>query len=146
MKVIVQRSQYANVSVSGDVIAEIERGMVLLVGICRNDTVETVQKMAHKVANLRIFSDENDKMNLNIQQVQQDILSVSQFTLCASTKKGHRPSFDGAMPPGEAQVLYDTFNEALRAHGMRVKTGVFKAYMQVLINNDGPLTFHLEMD
>ncbi len=146
MKVIVQRSGYARVSVDDKVIAQIDEGMVLLVGICKDDHEETIKKMAYKIAHLRMYADENDKINLNIQQVKQAILSVSQFTLCASLAKGHRPSFDKAMEPERAKQLYELFNDELRQYNIDVKSGVFQANMNVLINNDGPLTFHIEID
>ncbi len=146
MKVLIQRVVNASVWVDQKEVSAIEHGFLLLVGICKEDTTETVDKMAYKIANIRLFSDQEDKMNLNIQQVKGKILSVSQFTLCANHKKGHRPSFDQAKNPEEAKSLFEDFNDKLKAYGIDVKMGVFQEHMNVLINNDGPVTIQLEMD
>ena len=146
MKVLIQRSKEAKVVVHDEVVSQIDHGFVLFVGICKEDSIETIQKMAYKVANIRLFSDDNDKMNLNIQQVQGQILSVSQFTLCANNKKGHRPSFDHAKKPEEAKELFLKFNQALVQYGITVKEGVFQEHMNVMLNNDGPVTIDLEIN
>ena len=146
MKVVCQRVSKASVTVSNHVVGAIEHGYVLLVGICQDDQESTMLKMANKIANIRLFSDEQDKMNLNIHQVKGSILSISQFTLCASTKKGNRPSFDQAERPEAAKVLFERFNQALINEGLTVKTGEFQAMMEVSLVNDGPVTIVLEME
>lgn len=146
MKVLIQRVKSASVIVNKQEVSAIEEGLLLFVGICKEDDESVLKKMAHKVANIRLFSDENDKMNLNVNQVGKEILSVSQFTLCANHKKGNRPSFDLAKNPTDAKVMFETFNEYLRQHNLNVHTGVFQEHMNVIINNDGPVTIHLEIE
>lgn len=146
MKVLIQRCKQAKVLVNNEEIASIEQGLLLFVGICKDDDETVLKKMAHKIANIRIFTDENDKMNLNINQVQGEILSVSQFTLCANHKKGNRPSFDLAKNPIEAATMFEQFNSYLKECNIKVQTGVFGEHMNVMINNDGPVTIHLEIE
>lgn len=144
MKVVVQRSKAASVTVDGEVTGSIDGGYVLLVGITHSDTINDVAYIAKKVAGLRLFEDTDGKMNLSIVEHGGAILSVSQFTLYGDTKKGRRPSFTDAARPDQAKPLWDAFNEALRGHGLQVETGVFGAMMDVALINDGPVTFIIE--
>lgn len=144
MKVVVQRSKAASVTVDGEVTGSIDGGYVLLVGITHSDTINDVAYIAKKVAGLRLFEDTDGKMNLSIVEHGGTILSVSQFTLYGDTKKGRRPSFTDAARPEQAKPLWDAFNEALRGHGLQVETGVFGAMMDVVLINDGPVTFIIE--
>ena len=144
MRVLVQRSGDAAVKVDGNVVGKIDGGLVLLVGFTEGDTIEEVKHLAKKCANLRIFPDENDVMNLNILDFGGDILSISQFTLYGDAHKGNRPSYAKAMNGEEAINLYNAFNEELRTYGLKVETGVFGGNMEVLINNIGPTTIYLE--
>ena len=145
MRIVLQRVKSASVSIEGLVVGEIEQGFLLLVGVGPNDTRDDASYLARKIAGMRIFSDENGKMNLSIDQVVGKILSVSQFTLFADTKKGNRPSFTGAASPEAANKLYEEFNEILRTeYGLIVETGEFGADMQVSLVNDGPVTILLD--
>ena len=145
MRIVLQRVKSASVSIEGLVVGEIEQGFLLLVGVGPNDTRDDASYLARKIAGMRIFSDENGKMNLSIDQVGGKILSVSQFTLFADTKKGNRPSFTGAASPEAANKLYEEFNEILRTeYGLIVETGEFGADMQVSLVNDGPVTLLLD--
>lgn len=144
MKVIVQRSKQAKCIIDGKVVGEIDNGYMLLVGFTHTDTSEQIDKMVKKILNLRIFKDENDKMNLNIKQVNGSILSISQFTLYADPNSGNRPSFINSMNASDASNMYDEFNEKLRKEGMKVETGVFGADMKIDFINDGPVTIILE--
>ena len=143
MKVLVQRSKQSSVSVDNKLINSIDRGLVLLVGFTYNDTLEDIEKLAKKVVNLRIFDDEDGIMNKSILDVGGEILSISQFTLYANTKKGNRPSYIEALNGEEAIKLYEKFNEELNKFVI-TKTGVFGAEMEVKITNDGPITIMLE--
>ena len=125
-------------------IAVTGKGMLLLVGIGQEDTIEDIERLAKKVINLRIFEDENGKMNLNIKQAEGEVLSVSQFTLYADTKRGNRPGFDQAADPETAKDYWGRFNELLRKEGMKVEEGIFGANMQVGLVNDGPVTIMLD--
>lgn len=140
MKVVIQRSKQASVTVDGNVTGAIDKGYVLLVGITHTDTAEDIAYCAKKVAELRLWEDAEGKMNRSILEVGGDILSVSQFTLYAETKKGRRPSFTTAARPEQAKPMWDEFNEALREFGLRVETGIFGAMMDVALVNDGPVT------
>jgi len=144
MKVVIQRSKQASVTVDGNVTGAIEKGYVLLVGITHTDTAEDIAYCAKKVAELRLWEDEEGKMNRSILEVGGDILSVSQFTLYAETKKGRRPSFTTAARPEQAKPMWDAFNEALREFGLRVETGIFGAMMDVSLINDGPVTIIID--
>jgi len=144
VRVVVQRSKEASVTVDGQVTGAIGHGFVLLVGITHSDTLDDVAYVAKKVANLRLFEDEDGKMNHSIVEHGGAILSVSQFTLYGDTKKGRRPSFIDAARPEQAKPLWDAFNEALRGHGLHVETGVFGAMMDVALINDGPVTVIVE--
>ena len=144
MKVIVQRSLHSSVSVNNNVIGEIEKGLVLLVGFNVDDTIDDIKYMVKKIPNLRIFDDESGIINYSLLQSGGEILSISQFTLYADTKKGNRPSYIHAMKNETAKKLYDYFNEELKKMGIIVKTGQFGADMKVSITNDGPVTIVLE--
>ena len=145
MRIVLQRVKSASVSIEGTVVGEIEQGFLLLVGVGPDDTRDDASYLARKIAGMRIFSDENGKMNLSIDQVGGKILSVSQFTLFADTKKGNRASFTGAASPEAANKLYEEFNEILRTeYGLIVETGEFAADMQVSLVNDGPVTILLD--
>lgn len=146
MRVVLQRVKYAQVKVNDACIGKIEKGFMLLVGITQEDTLETIQKVAKKCAGLRIFEDEEGKMNLSLEDVQGDILSISQFTLYADCKKGRRPSFVKAAKGEQANALYEAFNEELRTYGIHVETGEFGADMKVELLNDGPVTILLDSD
>ncbi len=145
MRIVLQRVKSASVSIEGSVVGEINQGFLLLVGVGPEDTSDDASYLARKIAGMRIFSDENGKMNLSIDQIGGKILSVSQFTLFADTKKGNRPSFTGAASSEAANKLYEEFNEILRTeYGLIVETGEFGADMQVSLVNDGPVTILLD--
>lgn len=140
MKVVLQRVSQASVTIEEQVVGQINKGFLLLVGICDDDTEADLDYLVKKISQLRVFEDEAGKMNLALGQVDGAILSVSQFTLYASTKKGNRPSFTGAGQPDYAQKMYHLFNQKLAATGITVETGEFGADMQVALVNDGPVT------
>lgn len=146
MRVIVQRVSKASVSVENEIKGQIENGFLLLVGMTHTDTKEIVEKMADKVANLRVFEDEQGKLNLSIDQIKGAILSISQFTLYADCKKGRRPSFIEAARPQQANELYIYFNEQLSDKNIQVETGVFQTEMNVELTNQGPVTIILDSD
>ena len=140
MRVVLQRVKSASVTVDDQVIGKVGKGYMLLVGFTHDDSIEDIDYIARKVANARLFADENGKINLSIKQVQGAILSVSQFTLYASTKNGNRPGFGAAQKPEVAKENYHYFNEKLRSYGIEVQTGQFGADMDVALVNDGPIT------
>lgn len=144
MRVVVQRSKGANVTVEGEIVGQIEHGLVLLVGITHEDKLSDVEWMADKVCGLRIFEDGDGKMNHSVKDVGGALLSISQFTLYGDCRKGRRPNFMGAAKPGQAEELYNAFNDALRAQGLAVETGKFGAMMEVDFVNSGPVTLILE--
>ena len=145
MRVVVQRARQAKVTGDGKVTGAIEHGLMLLVGITHEDTVKDLEYCAKKVANLRIFEDEQGKMNLSIKEVGGSILSISQFTLYGETKKGNRPSFIEAARPEVAEPLYHQFNQILReTYEIQVETGIFGAMMDVSFTNNGPVTLIVE--
>lgn len=144
MRVVLQRSLAANVKVDGKVTGQIDKGYVLLVGLTHEDTTEDVHYVAEKVANLRLFEDEEGKMNRSIFEAGGSILSISQFTLYGDTRKGRRPSFSEAAKPDVAKPLWDLFNEELRKLNLQVETGIFGAMMDVSLTNDGPVTLIVE--
>ena len=147
MKAVFQRVTEASVTVEGKQIANIDNGVLLLVGVCDGDTQQEAQVLAKKVAELRVFCDENDKMNLSVLDIGGSVLAVSQFTLCASTARGRRPDFFGAAKPDVAKPLFDYFVDCLRQNGvMDVQTGEFGADMKVRLLNDGPVTILLDTD
>lgn len=143
MKVVVQRVQEASVSVDKEVVAEIGNGLLLLVCFEQGDNDDSITKAIDKITKLRIFDDATGKMNLDIQAVNGEILSVSQFTLSWDGSGGHRPSFEKSMAPQEARLKYALFNRELRNRGFIVKEGKFGAFMKVSLVNDGPVTFVL---
>lgn len=142
---LLQRVSTASVTVDNAIVGKIDQGILLLLGIQKNDTMETADKLIDKILAYRLFSDENHKMNYNLQQIAGGILVVSQFTLAADTNKGLRPSFSSAAPPAQAKELYDYLVEQLRRKHPIVETGIFAADMKVTLVNDGPVTFMLEM-
>ena len=145
MRIVLQRVSEASVTVEGEVVSEIGPGLLLLVGVAAGDGEAQADWLAEKVAGLRVFNDEEEKMNLSVRDVGGEVLAVSQFTLLADTRKGKRPSFVRAAPPEEAEPLFDHFCERLRASGVgTVETGSFGAMMQVALVNDGPVTIVLE--
>ena len=144
MKVLVQKVLSASVEVAGQKIAAINSGYLLFVGVEKDDTTAAADYLAKKVANLRIFTDENDKMNLSVQDVGGAVLAVSQFTLAADVSRGNRPGFETAARPQEAEPLYEYFVTQLRGYGLEVQTGIFQADMKVALINDGPCTFLLQ--
>ena len=144
MKVVLQRTKQASVTVNQEVTGSISHGYMLLVGITHEDTLKDVDYCARTVAEIRLFEDEEGKMNRSIHEVGGQILSVSQFTLYADTKKGRRPSFVNAARPDIAKPLWDAFNNALRENGLHVETGIFGANMDVALVNDGPVTIIIE--
>jgi D-tyrosyl-tRNA(Tyr) deacylase len=146
MRVLVQRVKNASVQVEGNLISQIEQGYLLLVGLKKDDDKKIIEDMARKVAKLRIFSDKDGLMNLSINQVKGDILSISQFTLYGDVKKQNRPGFSNAMAYDQAKDMYEYFNQALRGHGLMVKTGVFGEHMDVQLVNDGPVTIIIDTD
>jgi len=143
MRVLVQRCDKASVSVENKIVGSIDKGMMILVGFTGTDTSENIDYMVEKVLNLRIYDDESGVMNKSILDTGGSILSVSQFTLYADTKKGRRPSYINALNGEKAILLYDEFNKKLKEH-IHVETGIFRAEMKVELVNDGPVTIMLE--
>ena len=146
MKIVVQRSLESSVEVDDKIIGKIKHGMVILVGFTQNDTEKEIDYLIDKVINLRIFDDENGVMNKSLLDVEGSILSISQFTLYANTKKGRRPSYIEALNGEKANILYNLWNKKLKQMGIQVETGIFGADMKVKITNDGPTTIILEKE
>ncbi|MEE8353100.1 MAG: D-aminoacyl-tRNA deacylase [Dehalococcoidales bacterium] len=144
MKALLQRVTAASVSVDGEVVGRIGRGLVVFIGVAGGDTAEDVEYLATKTVGLRIFGDEAGKFNLSVEDVTGELLVVSQFTLLASTRKGRRPGFTDAAPPEVAERLFQRYVERVAASGLGVATGRFQQYMQVEIHNDGPVTVMLD--
>ncbi|WP_297436168.1 D-aminoacyl-tRNA deacylase [uncultured Clostridium sp.] len=144
MRAVVQRVSCSNVSVDGKIVGEIGKGFNVLLGISKEDTVEDLKYIKDKVINLRVFEDENDKLNLSLKDVGGELLLISQFTLYGDCRKGRRPSFIAAQGGEEAKKLYETFVAMCKEEDIKVETGVFGADMKVLIENDGPVTLLLE--
>jgi D-tyrosyl-tRNA(Tyr) deacylase len=144
VKVLVQRVKEASVSVETEIISSIKNGLLILVCFENGDKDEVLNKAIEKISRLRIFDDIDGKMNLDIQAIKGEILSVSQFTLSWDGSGGHRPSFERSMPPQEARLKYALFNRELRNKGLVVKEGKFGSMMQVNLVNDGPVTFFLQ--
>lgn len=144
MRVVIQRVSQASVTVEEKIVGQIKQGLMLLVGIHQEDSLEDVHYLAQKIAKLRIFEDEAHKMNRSIQEVNGEILSISQFTLHAETKKGNRPSFIQAARPELAIPLYEAFNQALIDQAILVQTGIFGADMKCELVNDGPVTIIMD--
>jgi D-tyrosyl-tRNA(Tyr) deacylase len=143
MKALIQRVSEASVKVAGETLSSIEQGLVVLLGVEKGDSAADVDKLLHKVSHYRIFSDADDRMNLNVQQVEGSLLIVSQFTLAADTKKGLRPGFSTAALPEIAETLYEEFVAKAKSQNISVGTGQFGADMKVALINDGPVTFWL---
>jgi len=146
MKVIVQRVSNASVKVDNEIVSKIDNGFLLLVGITHDDDKSIVEKVANKVCKLRVFEDDEGKMNLDINKVNGKILSISQFTLYGDVKKGNRPSFTKAARPEYANELYEYFNDCIRNNGIECLEGVFQADMKVSLINDGPVTIIVDSD
>lgn len=144
MRILIQRSLESAVEIDGEVTGQIDRGLVLLVGVCEEDTKEDAEYCARKVAKMRIFEDDEGKTNLALGDVGGSILSISQFTLYANTRKGNRPSFIRAARPEAADELYEYFNSLLREEDFEVVPGQFGAHMNIHINNDGPMTIFID--
>lgn len=144
MKAVIQRSKHAKVTVEKEVRGEIEEGLVILLGVTHDDESEDAEYLAKKISNLRIFEDQNQKMNLSLKDSGGKVLSISQFTLYGDTRKGRRPNFMAAASPEKAKGLYREFNTFLQAEGIQVAEGEFGAMMQVELINDGPVTFILD--
>jgi len=145
MRAVVQRVKQGSVTIDGQVKASIGQGLVVLLGVGPEDSLENAGLLARKIAMMRIFSDEQGKMNLSVLDIKGEVIVVSQFTLYADTRKGHRPSFVKAAPPDLASPLVDRFADLLREQGVPTQTGEFGADMLVKIDNDGPVTIWLEM-
>jgi len=146
MRLVIQRSNNASVTVDDKVVGKINSGLVILVGFTEGDTEEIIDKMVNKVINLRIFDDEDGVMNRSLLDVGGSILSISQFTLYADTRKGRRPSYIKALRGEESIILYDKWNENLRKTGITIATGIFGADMQVSLINDGPITIVMDSE
>ena len=144
MKALLQRVSSASVSIANEEVGRIGRGLVVFLGVANGDTENDAQYLAQKIANLRIFADEEGKFNLSALDIGGELLLVSQFTLLADTRKGRRPSFVEAAPPAQAEELFEQFVEQVRSSGLQVETGRFQQYMQVEIYNDGPVTIILD--
>ena len=144
MRILVQRVKRAQVVVDGNTVSDIGKGLLLLIGVGKDDTSDDIEYLARKIQNLRIFGDDQGKMNLNIKQVGGQVLSVSQFTLYADTRKGNRPGFDQSADPEIATDYWTRFNLLLHESGIEVKEGVFGANMEVELVNDGPVTIWLD--
>ncbi len=145
MKAVIQRVSSAAVQVDGATVGEIEGGLLVLLGVAKEDTEADADILAKKIASLRIFTDENDKMNLSVKDIGGKMLVISNFTLCADVKKGTRPSFDPAKPPSEANRLYEYFcNRVSEQEAVEVERGVFGAEMKVSLLNDGPVTLTMD--
>ena len=144
MRAVVQRVASSRVTVDERVTGEVKKGLLVLLGVTHDDTSKDVDYMVDKVTNLRIFEDENDKMNLSLKDIGGEVMAVSQFTLYGDARKGRRPSFSDAARPDVANPLYEEFVEKLRAQGITVGTGEFGAHMMVELINDGPVTILLE--
>ncbi len=144
MRAVIQRVTESSVTVDGKVTGAIEKGLMILLGVADGDTEKDAEYLASKAAGLRIFEDEDEKMNLSVKDIGGQILAVSQFTLMGDARKGKRPSFTKAARPEEAKRLYHYFMEALRKEGLTVEEGIFQADMMVKIHNDGPVTILLD--
>ncbi|SFN58287.1 D-tyrosyl-tRNA(Tyr) deacylase [Izhakiella capsodis] len=145
MIALIQRTRGASVAVSGEIIGRIECGLLILLGVEKGDSEQKAERLCERVLGYRIFSDENDKMNLNVQQAGGSVLVVSQFTLAADTQKGMRPGFSGSAEPGHAERLYNYFVACCRQRNIGTETGRFGTDMQVALVNDGPVTFWLQV-
>ena len=143
MKILIQRVKEASVKVDSELVSEIGQGILVFIGVEKSDSGENVEKAVKKVLNLRIFPDDNGKMNKSLIDIQGEMLIVSQFTLCGDCKKGTRPSFDNSARPEIEQKLYEEFVNNIKNAGIKTGTGIFGAMMDVSLINDGPVTFHI---
>ena len=144
MRAVVQRVTYSSVEVDGVIVGEINKGFNVLLGISKDDTEEDMKYIKDKIINLRVFSDENDKMNLSLLDIKGELLLISQFNLYGYARKGRRPNFMNALGGEEAKKFYDKFIEMMKETGLKVQTGIFGADMKVDIKNDGPVTILLD--
>lgn len=144
MKAVIQRVSKAEVKAEGITVGRINCGFLVLLGVCKEDTIEDVNYLVNKIVNLRLFSDENDKFNFSLKDIKGELLVVSQFTLFADCKKGRRPSFEDAAKPDTALQLYNKFIDECMKHGLKVETGRFQAMMDVELCNKGPVTVILD--
>lgn len=144
MRAVVQRVTYSSVEVNGEIVGEINNGFNVLLGISKDDTEEDMKYIKEKIINLRVFSDENDKMNLSLLDIKGELLLISQFTLYGDARKGRRPNFMNALGGEEAKRFYDKFIEMIKETGLKIETGIFGADMKVDIKNDGPVTILLD--
>lgn len=144
MKALIQRVKNASVSIENEIYSKIGFGMLIFLGVEKQDTKENAEKLAQKLLSLRIFEDENNKMNKSIEDIKGEILVVSQFTLAGDCKKGTRPSFDKAASPDEAKKLYEDFVKFISQSGLKTETGKFQAMMDISLTNNGPVTFMIE--
>ena len=144
MRAVVQRVTYSSVEVDGEIVGEINKGFNVLLGISKEDTEEDMKYIKDKIINLRVFSDENDKMNLSLLDIKGELLLISQFTLYGDARNGRRPNFMNALGGEEAKKFYDKFIEMMKETGLKVQTGIFGADMKVDIKNDGPVTILLD--
>src|SRR5579859_3384753 len=144
MKAVLQRVSRASVTVDEQIVGQISEGLLILLGVGHEDTEATVQTMVDKIVQLRIFSDEQGKMNRSMLDIQGEVLVVSQFTLHADVKRGRRPSFTNAAPPSIAIPLYEFFKERCKKYGLTVASGIFGAYMKIDLRNEGPVTIWLD--
>lgn len=144
MRIVIQRVSKASVKINDNIVGKINNGLLLLVGVTHDDTSQDVDYLVKKIMNLRIFEDDEGKMNISLLQKGYEILSISQFTLHADTRKGNRPSFIEAAKPDQAEALYNEFNEKLRNENIKVETGIFGAMMEVSLINDGPVTIIID--
>lgn len=144
MRAVVQKVTHSRVTVENETTGEIQQGLMVLLGVTHDDTQEDAKYMAEKIANLRIFEDDDEKLNLSVKDIGGAILSVSQFTLYGDCRKGRRPSFTEAARPDQANALYEQFNAYLEQEGVSVQTGRFQTHMMVELTNDGPVTVLLD--
>ena len=144
MKALIQRVKHASVTIGGELYSKIDKGLLVFLGVEKSDEQINAEKLAQKILNLRIFEDDNSKMNLSLKDINAEILIVSQFTLCGDCKKGTRPSFDNAAAPEKAVDLYEYFIKCINEAGFSAKTGKFRAMMDIELINDGPVTFLVE--
>jgi len=144
LRAVVQRVKQAGVIVEGKLVSSIQKGHLVLLGVEQGDTIQDAEYLADKIVNLRVFEDDNGKMNLSVKDVDGEILVVSQFTLCGDCRKGRRPSFVSAAEPEKAQDYYEEFCNLISNNGISVKKGIFRAHMEVNLINDGPVTLLLD--
>jgi len=144
MKAVIQRVSEANVKVNGEIVGQINKGLMLLIGIDENDEKTDAEWLIQKILNLRIFGDENEKLNLSVKDIDGEILCISQFTLIADYKKGNRPSFIKAAKPEKAIPLFDYFKDEIKKSGLKIESGIFGADMKTSLTNDGPVTIVMD--